>query len=266
MLRLEVKKLHPEAKEPVKSGEFAEGYDIFCLNSVVISPPSGGVFHKYTIKTGIAIAIPYGYCGLLVVPNELAVSKGLIINAGVISPDFRDEVAVTVTNTGIEAISLKPKTAIAKLILVKIALPNIYTLKENEKMTPPVSMDDTVGEREYGSTVERKMQVQDYLIKNPEVADIDLATKFGVSERTITRYKQDLKLISKKTKKSEIQSYLFSHPDANNTELAKRFGISERMLRVYKFNLKEALQNGEKGLSTLTKNITGGTTGLEEPQ
>ena len=84
-------KLHPDAKEPTKAhdddtGEDA-GFDLYCLEDVVINS-------KITrIPTGIAMAIPKGWFGMVVDKSGIA-SKDIETHGGVIDNVFRGDIQV----------------------------------------------------------------------------------------------------------------------------------------------------------------------------
>jgi len=73
------------------------GCDLVARENVVLGPGGG----RATIPTGIALAIPEGYAGLVLARSGLAARYGIgCLNApGLIDPGYRGEVAVILVNT-----------------------------------------------------------------------------------------------------------------------------------------------------------------------
>lgn len=80
---------------PKKGSEFAAGYDLHALESVIV--PAKG---KALISTGLAMAIPYGNYGRIAPRSGLAVKHMIDVGAGVIDTDYRGEVKVLLFNFG----------------------------------------------------------------------------------------------------------------------------------------------------------------------
>jgi dUTP pyrophosphatase len=59
-MQLQVQKLHPEAKIPAFAHDTDAGIDLFGIKKVTIVPGQ-----MIQIQTGIALAIPEGYVGLM---------------------------------------------------------------------------------------------------------------------------------------------------------------------------------------------------------
>ena len=85
---LKFKKVHPDAKVPLKATDGSAGYDLYAVGRVFIN--------SKTVKydTGIAFEIPKGYVGLLF-PRSSVIKKGLSMgnSVGVIDSYFRDSVS-----------------------------------------------------------------------------------------------------------------------------------------------------------------------------
>lgn len=101
------------------------------------------------ILTGIKLAIPYGWVGMLYPRSGLGV-KGLVLvnTVGVIDSDYRGEVKLAVTNTSInhEPIEIKPLDRIAQLVIIPHYPHNAVSV--NHKPLP----DTQRGENGFGST------------------------------------------------------------------------------------------------------------------
>jgi dUTP pyrophosphatase len=116
--RLEVQLLHEAAQAPERSRPGDAGYDLRCLAPVVLEP--GG---REKVPTGVAIALPSGYCGLVVPRSGLAARHGVMPTLGLIDPNFRGELAVTLLNTGAEPFHAEAGDRIAQLLLLPFWAP-----------------------------------------------------------------------------------------------------------------------------------------------
>ena len=89
----ETKLLHDSAKNPTKGHVNDAGWDLYSFETVSI--PTGATV---LVSTGIAMAIPKGYVGLIWDRSSMGV-KGVHRHAGVIDSGYRVEVKVCLHNT-----------------------------------------------------------------------------------------------------------------------------------------------------------------------
>ena len=112
---MQIKKLTPTAIIPTRGSAGAAGYDLYA-DSVEVSRNSGVVVDtddnanqtnvyisndaKCVVHTGIAMAIPKGYVGLIFARSGLACKQGLRPSncVGVIDEDYRGEIIVNLHN------------------------------------------------------------------------------------------------------------------------------------------------------------------------
>lgn len=92
MIKLDVKKLNPEAKLPTRSNPHDAGLDLYALEDVFI--PQGKTVR---IATGVAIHILPEYVGLVRDRSGMA-TKGLIVGAGVIDAGYAGDASVVLHN------------------------------------------------------------------------------------------------------------------------------------------------------------------------
>ena len=98
---------------------------------------------RETVPTGIKVAVPSGYVGLVKDRSGLAAKQGIHTLAGVIDSGYRGEVSVVLHNLSEEDFSVDVGMRIAQLLILPIAC-----VKINE--TP---LDETSrGEKGWGST------------------------------------------------------------------------------------------------------------------
>lgn len=97
MVQIAVRQLDPELPLPVAAHIGDGGVDLHARQDVVIAPAGGRVF----VATGIAVAIPDGYLGLVVPRSGLAIKHGvtLVNTPGVVDSGYRGELLVVMINT-----------------------------------------------------------------------------------------------------------------------------------------------------------------------
>lgn len=113
---INVKKLDERAVLPTYGSEFSAGADLYACTDgpVTIAPGEAYLFH-----TGIAMEIPVGYAGLVFARSGLATKKGLAPSnkVGVVDPDYRGEIMVSLYNHSREPRTVEHGERIAQLVL-----------------------------------------------------------------------------------------------------------------------------------------------------
>ena len=113
--QLSVTRLVPHAILPVRGTPDSAGYDLYSTDGYVVLPG-----HRVVVSTGISVRVPSGTYGRIAPRSGLAVKHGLDTLAGVIDPDYVDEVKVVLVNTDLRVpFVIKPGYRIAQLILEK---------------------------------------------------------------------------------------------------------------------------------------------------
>jgi dUTP pyrophosphatase len=115
---LEIQLLHEAARPPQRSRPGDAGYDLRCLEALVLLPGA-----RAKIPTGVAVALPAGFCGLVVPRSGLAARHGVVPALGLIDPNFRGEICVTLMNTGAEPFRAEAGDRIAQLLLLPFWAP-----------------------------------------------------------------------------------------------------------------------------------------------
>ena len=97
MVQIAVRQLDAELPLPVKAHSGDAGVDLHSREDVLISAAGGRVL----VPTGIAVAIPVGYVGLVVPRSGLAIKHGvtLVNTPGIIDSGYRGELKVVMINT-----------------------------------------------------------------------------------------------------------------------------------------------------------------------
>ena len=90
---LQFKRLHPDAQLPTRASEHAAGYDLYAIAPLNLHPGQ-----RAPIATGVAVAIPHGFCGRIAPRSGFAISPDIEVLAGVIDCDYRGEIRVVLVN------------------------------------------------------------------------------------------------------------------------------------------------------------------------
>jgi len=144
-MKINIKKLNPNAIIPTKGSDKAAGYDLYaCMNHngvIVIKPHT-----TMKINTGLAMAIPDGYFGAIFARSGTAVKKGLrpANCVGVVDSDYRGEVIVALHNDTDNDQTFVNGDRIAQLVIMEHFMADFYETEE---------LDDTDrGDGGFGST------------------------------------------------------------------------------------------------------------------
>ena len=114
---LPVKLLTDTAKLPDKANLFDAGLDLYCDEKEVIRLAPG---ERRLFSTGISMAIPKGFVGLIWPRSGHAVKKGLDTMAGVIDAPYRGEVKVLLVNHSDNYENYSPGDKIAQILIQRI--------------------------------------------------------------------------------------------------------------------------------------------------
>jgi dUTP pyrophosphatase len=129
-VKLRYSLLRAEAVAPSRAHPGDAGLDLHAAEEALLEP--GG---RASIGTGIALAIPDGWAGLVLPRSGLAARHGIaLVNApGLIDPDYRGEVRVLLLNTDREqSFEVSPGDRIAQLTLVRFESPELEAVAELE--------------------------------------------------------------------------------------------------------------------------------------
>jgi dUTP pyrophosphatase len=137
-MELKIRRIHPEAKLPSYGHKGDAGLDLFSCADYVL-----GAGEVKAIQTGIKVAIPRGYVGLIWDKSGISL-KGVHKLAGVVDAGYRGEVQVVMINLGNAPYEIKKGMKIAQMLIQPI---NEVEVIEAE------DLDDTLrGEDGFGST------------------------------------------------------------------------------------------------------------------
>lgn len=120
-LELEFQKLDPRAQIPTRAHEGDAGLDLRALEHARLGPGE-----RIAIPTGLAVAIPAGFAGLVLPRSGLAMRHGITLtnSPGLIDSGYRGELRILMLNTDpAETFIIEPGDRIAQLVICPIALP-----------------------------------------------------------------------------------------------------------------------------------------------
>ena len=132
---MKYQKLRPEAQTPAYGSLDAAGADLYaCIPEPVMIAPGQTV----KIPTGIAIAIPQGYMGLVFARSSLGTKRGLAPanKVGVIDSDYRGEIFVFLLNHSGSPQEVAAGERIAQLAIVPVrreTFEEVDTLEETQR-------------------------------------------------------------------------------------------------------------------------------------
>ena len=113
------RRLSSEAQEPLRAHSGDAGYDLCSIDGLMLAPGE-----RALVRTGISVAIPGGYAGLVLPRSGLAVRHGvsLVNTPGLIDSGYRGEIQVPLINHDREAtFEVTPGMRIAQLVFVRAA-------------------------------------------------------------------------------------------------------------------------------------------------
>ena len=117
---MKIKKLHPNAILPAYASVAAAGADLHALcNEGSVTVEAG---KTVLVHTGVAMAIPEGYVGLVYARSGMASKRGLAPanKVGVIDSDFRGEIMFALHNHGDAPQTIESGDRIAQLVIAPV--------------------------------------------------------------------------------------------------------------------------------------------------
>ncbi len=141
VVELAVQRLDPEMPLPAYAHVGDAGLDLAAAREVILAPGE-----RAAVPTGLALAIPVGWVGLVHPRSGLARRHGLTVtNApGTIDAGYRGEVEVLLVNLGQEPVTVQRGDRIAQLLLQRVGRADIVEVERLE--------DTTRGAGGFGST------------------------------------------------------------------------------------------------------------------
>ncbi|WP_205436991.1 dUTP diphosphatase [Helicobacter suis] len=117
MVKLLLKKLHPEANLPAYQSVGASGFDLHALEDLIIAPKSVGL-----VKTGLAIGLEEGYEVQVRSRSGLALKHQIIVlnSPGTVDSDYRGELQIILMNLSDTPFHIHQGDRIAQGVLCQV--------------------------------------------------------------------------------------------------------------------------------------------------
>lgn len=120
-MNLQISRLDARAVLPAQAHDDDAGFDLSALDAKKIKPGE-----RAMVGTGLAIALPRGYAGLVLPRSGLAAKHGisLVNSPGLIDAGYRGEIKVLLLNTDPKAtFEVEPGMRIAQLMVIAVETP-----------------------------------------------------------------------------------------------------------------------------------------------
>ena len=126
-VRIEVVRSDPGVALPVYAREGDAGLDVAAAATATLEP--GG---RELVPTGLRVAIPAGYAGLVMPRSGLALRSGVtVLNApGLIDSGYRGEIGVLLVNHGARTVVIQRGERIAQLVIQPVARAQLVEVRE----------------------------------------------------------------------------------------------------------------------------------------
>ena len=113
-IRIEIARGDPALPLPTYARDGDAGLDLASAATLTLEPGA-----RHLVPTGVRVAIPAGYAGLVLPRSGLALRSGItVLNApGLIDSGYRGEVGVLLINHGAEAVTINRGERIAQLVI-----------------------------------------------------------------------------------------------------------------------------------------------------
>ena len=141
MIKVLVKRLDLSMPLPAYARPGDAGLDLHAAHDVTLEPGA-----RALVGTGLGVAIPFGFAGLVLPRSGLARAHGVtVLNApGLVDAGYRGELKVLLVNHGGEPVTLRRGERVAQLVIQRVESAELIELAE----LPPSER----GEGGFGST------------------------------------------------------------------------------------------------------------------
>ena len=139
MVELKIQRIHNDVEMPLYAHEGDAAFDLRSYEEGIIKPGEKGIF-----KTGLKVAIPEGYVGLIWDRSGLAAKNSIHVLAGVIDSGYRGEIGIVLKNLGNEEFNIAKNMRIAQMLIQPVATAKLIEVNSHD--------DTNRGEGGFGST------------------------------------------------------------------------------------------------------------------
>lgn len=126
-LRIPLKRLDPDLPMPRHAHRGDAGVDLYAREPATLRPEA-----FLAVPTGIAVAVPDGYVGLISPRSGLAARFGisLVNTPGILDSGYRGEIMVLLVNHGREEVTIARGDRIAQLVVVPVVEQAFFEVDE----------------------------------------------------------------------------------------------------------------------------------------
>ena len=127
MIELPLKRLDPSIELPAYARDGDAGLDLRAAHDATLGPTG-----RALVGTGLAVAIPGGYAGLVLPRSGLALSQGVtVLNApGLVDAGYRGELKVLLVNHGDTPVTVRRGDRIAQLVIQPVERAKLIEVRE----------------------------------------------------------------------------------------------------------------------------------------
>lgn len=124
---LPIRRLRPDAHVPARAHAWDAGLDLVAVEALTLPPGGRGV-----VATGIALAIPEGWAGLVLPRSGMARRHGITLtnSPGLIDAGYRGELQILVINHDRAPQTIAAGERIAQLVLVPVLMAQVVEVGE----------------------------------------------------------------------------------------------------------------------------------------
>lgn len=142
-MELQVQRIRDGVALPRRAHADDAGLDLATAQAVMLAPGE-----RVAVETGLVVAIPTGWVGLVHPRSGLALRKGVtVVNApGTIDAGYRGELKIALVNLSTESVELEVGERVAQLIIQQVALWDVV------EVTDLAAEDTQRGAGGFGST------------------------------------------------------------------------------------------------------------------
>lgn len=126
-MKIRVQRLDKSLELPKFARKGDAAFDLRSAVDLTIKP-----LEKAVIPTGLKIAVPEGYAGLIWDRSGIAAKHALTTMAGVLDAGYRGEVRVVMINLGKEPVKIKKGSRIAQMLVQPVLNDGIEEVEELE--------------------------------------------------------------------------------------------------------------------------------------
>jgi dUTP pyrophosphatase len=126
-MQIPLKRLDLDLPVPVHAHPGDGGVDLYAREQVALDPGE-----RVTMPTGVAVAIPDGYAGLVIPRSGLARRHGIgVVNSpGLVDAGYRGEIGVVLVNHGDETVEIERGERVAQLVVLAVTVQEMVEVDE----------------------------------------------------------------------------------------------------------------------------------------